>query len=129
MPFRRRVAAFVLTSLLLSRTAQAQDDLSGAWDGTWVAEGTLFTIRVSVEDGNMAIEQIESLGFTWSNKAGVVSGNTVEVEVEYAGVTGVIRAELVDANTAVAFARTCMPDFMVVCVLAKDRQAIFRRAD
>ena len=49
------------------------------------------------------------------------------MEVEYAGVTGKIRAELVDPNTAVAFAASCLPDFMVVCMLSKDRQAVFRK--
>ncbi len=124
MAFRR----FFLTLALLacSHGAMAQDDQS-AWNGTWIAEGTLFSIRVLVENGAMTIQQIESLGFVWSNKEGVVNGNVVEVEVDYAGVNGIIQAELIDENTAIAFAKTCLPDFMVVCVLAKDRQAVFRR--
>lgn len=103
----------------------AQD--STAWDGEWVAEGTLFRIAVSVSDNVMDVQQIESLGFEWTSEAGVVDGDTVQVRVEYAGVNGIIQAELIDANTAVAFAASCMPEFMVVCALAKNRQAVFRK--
>jgi len=77
----------------------------------------------------MKIRQIESLGFEWTNSDGVVEGNIARVEVEYAGVSGIIQVELIDANTAVAFAATCTPEFMVVCALAKDRQAVFRRVE
>lgn len=97
------------------------------WDGEWVAEGTLFRIAVSVNDNVMDVQQIESLGFEWTSEAGVVDGDTVQVRVEYAGVNGIIQAELIDANTAVAFAASCMPEFMVVCALAKNRQAVFRK--
>ena len=64
-----------------------------------------------------------------SRKNGSIEGNVVRVEVEYAGVTGIIQAELIDPNTAIAFAATCLPEFMVVCALAKDRQAVFRRVE
>ena len=122
-------ASLILALLLLlpAQMVSAQDDYAGAWDGTWIAEGTLFTIRVAVSNGAMTITQVESLGFEWSNQAGVVNGDVVEVEVQYAGVSGIIQAQLVDEDTAIAFAKTCLPDFMVVCVLAKDRQAVFRR--
>ena len=56
-----------------------------------------------------------------------MAGSILEIEVDYAGVSGVIRARLEDANTAIVFARTCMPDFMVVCALARNRQATFRK--
>ena len=117
----------MLGALLLSASLLAQEDLSPHWNGTWNAEGTLFTIAVDVRDDVMQITKIETMGFEWSNEDGVVNGNTVTVVVEYAGVTGTIQAELIDANTAIAFASTCVPDFMVVCALAKGRQAVFRR--
>jgi len=101
----------------------------GAWNGVWTAEGTLFRIGVEVENGEMKVTQIESLGFAWTNTDGKIEGNVVKVEVEYAGVTGTIQAELIDANTAVVFAATCLPEFMVVCALAKNRQAIFRKVE
>lgn len=116
-----------MSLLGMSLLARAQEDLSQYWNGVWNAEGTLFTIAVEVTEGIMEVTKIETMGFEWSNEDGQVEGNIVTVKVEYAGVTGVIQAELLDPDTAVAFADICMPDFMVVCALAKGRQAIFRR--
>ena len=66
-------------------------------------------------------------GFYLDQQVGTVEGNIARVEVEYAGVTGIIQAELVDEETAIAFAATCAPEFMVVCALAKDQQATFKK--
>ena len=77
----------------------------------------------------MKVAQIESLGFVWTSQDGEVDGNIVRVNVEYAGVKGIIQAELINPITAVAFAATCMPDFMVVCALAKNRQAVFKKVE
>lgn len=118
------VAALAAFSLI---HVQAQEDLSEHWDGLWIVEGTLFSIAVAIENEELTVQQVESLGFEWSNRNGKIDGNVVTVEVEYAGVTGKIQAELVDPNTAVAFAASCLPDFMVVCMLSKDRQAVFRK--
>lgn len=95
----------------------------------WIAEGTLFRIGILVEDGAMKVTQIESLGFEWTNEDGEIQGNIATVEVDYAGVKGTVQAELIDENTAIAFTASCMPDFMVMCVLSKDRQAIFRKVE
>lgn len=113
--------------LLLANITLAQEFDDSIWSGHWVGDGTIFEIRVEVENGVMKVHQIESMGFTWNSKDGTVEGNIARVEVEYAGVIGIIQAELVDSETAVAFAATCVPDFMVVCVLAKDRQAVFKK--
>lgn len=115
------------TVCLLPAVTQAQEDLSAHWNGQWYAEGTLFTLGVEVIDGVMHIDKIESLGFEWTNELGQVTGNVATVEVDYAGVNGTVQVELIDADTAIAFAATCVPDYMVVCALAKDRQAVFRR--
>ena len=125
--FLRVIALVFSPFLLVSASATAQEDLSAHWDGTWVVEGTLFSIAVIIEDEEFKVRQIESLGFEWSSQNGSIDGNVVTVEIEYAGVTGTIQAELLDPNTAVAFAATCLPDFMVVCMLSKDRQAVFRK--
>ncbi len=119
----------LLASLVVTAKGHAQEDLSAHWNGVWNAEGTLFTIGVKVEENVMEVEQIESLGFLWTSKKGSIEGNVVRVEVEYAGVVGIVQAELIDANTAIAFAASCLPEFMVVCALAKDRQAVFRRVE
>jgi len=123
---RSTALVFSFFSFLLA-SANAQEDLSTHWDGTWVVEGALFSIAVAIEDEEFRVAQVESLGFEWSSNNGTLNGNIVTVEIQYAGVTGTIQAELIDPNTAVAFAATCLPDFMVVCMLSKDRQAIFRK--
>ena len=125
-----RVPVRVLTLALLlalGPQARAAEDYAQYWNGVWNAEGTLFSVEVTVVDGRVELRQLESLGFQWSSSAGRAAGSILEIEVDYAGVSGVIRARLEDANTAIVFARTCMPDFMVVCVLARDRQARFRK--
>ncbi len=118
----------LICSVLFTK-AQAQEDLSAHWEGEWIAEGTLFRIGVEVDNGEMTVKQIESLGFLWTSKNGRIDGNIVTVEIDYesAGVAGIIQAELVSPDTAVAFAATCLPDFMVVCLLAKGQQAVFRK--
>lgn len=125
-----RVSVRVLTLALLlalGPQARAAEDYAQYWNGVWNAEGTLFSVEVTVVGGRVELRQLESLGFQWSSSAGTVAGSILEIEVDYAGVSGVIRARLEDANTAIVFARSCMPDFMVVCVLARDRQARFRK--
>ena len=125
--FLRVIAPVFFPFLLVSASATAQEDLSVHWDGTWVVEGTLFSIAVIIEDEEFKVRQIESLGFEWTSKNGSIDGNVVTVEIKYAGVAGTIQAELVNPNTAVAYAATCLPEFMVVCMLSKDRQAVFRK--
>ncbi|MFT7207810.1 MAG: hypothetical protein ACI9JU_002576 [Pseudohongiellaceae bacterium] len=125
--FLRVIGPVFFSFLLASAGANAQKDLSAHWEGTWVVEGTLFSIAVTIENEEFRVRQVESLGFEWTSKNGIIDGNVVTVEIEYAGVAGTIQAELVDPNTAVAFAATCLPDFMVVCMLSKDRQAVFRK--
>lgn len=125
--FLRVIAPVFFPFLLVSASATAQEDLSVHWDGTWVVEGTLFSIAVIIEDEEFKVRQIESLGFEWTSKNGSIDGNVVTVEIKYAGVAGTIQAELVNPNTAVAFAATCLPDFMVVCMLSKDRRVVFRK--
>lgn len=123
------LAATVLIATIITSLAQAQDSSipASAWNGEWIAEGTLFRIEVQVSDSVMEVLEVESLGFVWTSEAGEIIGNVARVPVNYAGVSGIIEAELVDNTTAVAIAATCMPEFMVVCALAKDRQAIFRK--
>lgn len=119
----------LLAACALCASAQAQVDLSEHWAGEWIVEGTLFSLGVEVENDEMTLREIESLGFLWTSENGKIDGNTATIMVEYAGVTGRIQAELIDPNTAVAFAATCLPDFMVVCLLVKDLQAVFRKVD
>lgn len=100
-----------------------------AWEGQWTANGTYFKIAVDVEDNVLKITQLESLGFEWTSEDAVIDGNTAEVEVDYitGGVSGVIRAELLDDSTGVLSVKTCTPEFMVSCALSKGRQAYFTK--
>ena len=106
----------------------AQTQIANAdWEGEWLAEGTLFRIGGTADNGLLKITQIESMGQIWSSGDGKIDGNIARVEVESAGATGVLRAELLDAKTAVLSAASCQPEFMVVCALSQGRQAIFRK--
>jgi hypothetical protein len=114
-----------LLGLVTSGSAAAQDDSTPSWDGVWVAEGTFFSIAVSVDDNLFRVAEVESMGFEWSAAEGFVAGATATIQVFYAGASAIVTARLVDSNTAVAMAERCLPDYMVVCALAKDRQARF----
>lgn len=107
----------------------ADDGDSAAWNGVWTAAGTLFSVEVTISDGRVELRQLESLGLEWSSGAGVVAGASLEIPVEHAGVSGLIEARLQDAATAIVFTRSCLPEYRVVCVLAKDRRAVFRKAE
>ena len=110
-----------------STVIKAQGSSEHSWAGQWVAEGTLFKVSVDTENSVMTVSQIESMGFVWSSKAGKVAGNIATVEVEYAGAAGIVQAELIDRETVVVSAATCLPEYMVVCLLTKDQQAIFKK--
>lgn len=112
--------------MTLTGSLQAQDD-SPSWEGRWIAEGTLFQIQVSVSDNKLRVSQVESLGFIWSSSVGEIKGNIARVPIEYAGVSGIVQAQLFGDGTAVVHAASCTPEFMVVCALAKNRQAVFRK--
>lgn len=118
---------FSLCLALLAVHSSAQEAERNSWNGEWVAEGTLFRIGVSVQNSVMEVLQLESLGQIWTSEDGQVAGNVATVEVTYLGATGIIQAELIDENTAILFAASCLPEFMVVCTLSKDRQAIFKK--
>ena len=127
----RRRGSVALLLIILS-TAQglvsAQTQIVDAdWEGEWLTEGTLFRVRVTLDNGLLKITQIESMGQIWSSGDGEIDGNVARIEVEYSGASGVIRAELLNAKTAVLSAASCQPKFMVVCALSLGRQAIFRK--
>ena len=119
-----------MLALLLSLAGAAgaeEADYAPYWNGVWTAEGTLFSVAVTVTGDQIELRQLESLGFAWSSGDGRVSGAVLEIEVDYAGVSGIIEARLEDPQTAIVFARTCLPGYMVVCALARDRKVTFRK--
>lgn len=128
--YKQVIWIFLSTSLLVKGiSAFAQDGDFPQWSGNWIADGTFFQIEISVKNNVMIVNQVESLGFIWTNQNGEVDGKIAKVEVEYAGATGIVVAELIEPNMAIVTASTCVPDFMVVCALAKGRQAIFRKVE
>ena len=127
---RRRGSMALLLMILIAaqRLVTAQTQIADTdWEGEWLAEGTLFRVGVTLDNGLLKITQIESMGQIWSSGDGEINGNIARVEVEYSGASGVIRAELLNAKTAVLSAASCQPTFMVVCALSLGRQAIFRK--
>jgi len=110
-----------------SAYSQFQNNSSYNWNGEWMAEGTTFRVRLEVEGSRLIVHQIESMGFDWTNEIGHLEGNIATISVEYAGVKGIIQAEFFDDTTASVSAASCIPDFMVICLLAKDQKAIFKK--
>ncbi|HBP98860.1 MAG TPA: hypothetical protein DD672_00075, partial [Gammaproteobacteria bacterium] len=105
-----RLIALIICCLPFAASAQQLNQTD--WDGEWLAEGTLFRIGVKVEDGILKVSQLESMGQVWNNEDGEIDGNVAKVKVDYAGASGIIQAELINADTAVLFAASCQPDFM-----------------
>ena len=106
---------------------QIQYKLESGWSGEWVAEGTIFKVGVEVDGSDLIVSQIESMGFSWANEVGKLKGNIATINVEYAGVKGTIQVEFIDETTASVFATSCIPEYMVVCLLAKDQKAAFKK--
>ena len=121
--------SIVLLSCIYGATASGQNQNNSVYDlnGEWVAEGTIFRIRLEIDGSRVIVHQLESMGFDWTNEIGQLEANIATINVEYAGVKGIIKAEFFDKTTASVSAASCIPDFMVICLLAKDQKAIFKK--
>ena len=75
--------ALLLTILSATQgPVTAQTQIANAdWEGEWLAEGTLFRIGVTADNGLLKITQIESMGQIWSSGDGKIDGNIARVEV------------------------------------------------
>ena len=124
---RQLLIAFLCCIFSISAYNQVQNNLESNWSGEWVAEGTIFKVRVEAEDSDLTVYQIESMGFDWTNEIGELKENIATINVEYAGVKGIIQVEFIDETTASVFAASCIPEYMVVCLLAKDQKAVFKK--
>ena len=124
---RQLLTAFLCYIFSMSAYNQVQNNLESNWSGEWVAEGTIFKVRVEAEDSDLTVYQIESMGFDWTNEIGELKENIATINVEYAGVKGIIQVEFIDETTASVFAASCIPEYMVVCLLAKDQKAVFKK--
>lgn len=112
--------------LLWPALVQAQPGPSD-WNGEWLADGSQFRLRVSVEDDEITVSEVESLGFIWSAEPGVVDEQFAYVAVAYAGVEGVIEVEWLGPGRALARAASCGPEYMLICNLVAGQQALFLR--
>jgi hypothetical protein len=125
------ISIVACSSCLFSTTAGAQtsvDEFSAAaWNGTWLAQGTLFSVAVTVQNGEFRVNEVQSMGFVWTSQPGNVNGSEATVQVSYAGATATLLARLTSDGIAVVEAATCAPEFMVVCALARGQQATFIR--
>ncbi len=121
--------SIVLLSCIYGATASGQTQNNSVYDlnGEWVAEGTIFRVRLEIDGSRVIVHQLESMGFDWTNEIGQLEANMATISVEYAGVKGIIKAEFFDGTTASVSAASCIPDFMVICLLAKDQKAIFKK--
>ena len=82
---RRGLALLLMILSAAQGPVTAQTQIANAdWEGEWLAEGTLFRIGVTSDNGLLKITQIESMGQIWSSGDGKVDGNIARVEVEYA---------------------------------------------
>src|SRR5690606_5168018 len=90
----RRQGRVLLTAALiwsLAMGASAQEAApADPWDGVWLAEGTVFSLRVIRQDQRMFVTPVESLGFVWNSGVGTISGDTATIEVEYQGARGTV---------------------------------------
>lgn len=119
----------LLSVVACCNIAMAAEGNPSDWNGTWLAQGTLFSVGVTVENDVFVVSEVQSLGFVWTSGNGRVAGNQATLEVRYAGVSAVVLARLTGDGTAVAETLSCAPEFMVVCTLARGRQAVFIRQD
>lgn len=119
-----------LAFLALPPLSAIGEELKNSWQGVWNATGTPFTLRL-IEDpktGEVRVEQIESLGFEWTTTRITRAGESLLVDIDYAGVTGTVKVTRQSASTALASPLSCTPEYMVVCVLSNGQQALFVRA-
>ena len=124
----RIVIACLLSIYTLASPSFGQEISASNWDGEWIADGTLFRVAVNISNGEFIVNEVDSLGFVWTTKNGIYSGDRAVIEAEYAGATAVVEIQLIDPNTAIANLRNCVPEYIVVCVLAMGQQARFIRA-
>lgn len=115
--------------LLFTGASIAQQYSAEDWNGTWYADGTQFTLEVTVEGKQLYVDSMESLGFVWTSREGRVisSLEAGSIEVSYEGVSGRLRIDMLSPTTAVVAPINCSPEFNVVCILIRGQQAVFRK--
>ncbi len=114
---------------LLALSVATPSNADERWEGVWQAQGTLFTLRVALQDEFLQIEPVETLGFIWRNSPGRVQGENASFNVEYQGVLATIMVQLSEAGIAIARPTRCQPDYHFVCALVQNQQAVFTKIE
>lgn len=121
---RALLAAALIWSIAMSASAQEAAS-ADPWDGVWVAEGTVFSLRVIRQNQRMFVAPVESLGFVWNSGVGTISGDTATIEVEYQGARGTVVVTQNGGGVATARALNCLPETHLVCALVRGQQVRF----
>ena len=89
--------SMVLLSYIYSATASGQTQNNSVYDlnGQWVAEGTIFRVRLEIDGSRVIVHQLESMGFDWTNEIGHLEANMATISVESVSYTH-IRAHETD---------------------------------
>ena len=115
MNFRFKTLVISLSScwfylLIAAAGAQTSSGVSAeGWNGTWLAQGTLFSVAVTVQDTAFQVDEVQSLGFVWTSQPGNVNGTEATVEVSYAGATALLLARLTGDWTDLSSMNTGKP--------------------
>ena len=121
--------SLALTALVFASGSEAQPFSPDDWNGIWYADGTLFTLAVTVDGKVLYVDPMESMGFEWSSKDGriISSYEAGSIEVSYEGVSGRLRIDMLSPTTAKVAPINCAPEFNPVCILIRGQEAIFRK--
>lgn len=126
-PFPRVV---LLGLFLLTGAAQGAENAGDSlWNGHWIADAFPIVVRTRASQGALAIEPVRPDGQQWRVTGGRIERRTATVQARYRDVMATIRIRLRDEDTAVVSAESCEPEFHVICTLARNQQALFRRAE
>lgn len=123
------IGACVACLACLTAGAQTpiEEPSAADWNGIWLAQGTLFSVAVNAGNSEFRVEEVQSLGFLWTSEPGSVNADLATFQVTYAGATATLQAQLTGDDVAVVEAINCVPEYMVVCALAKGQTALFIR--
>ena len=115
--------------LLISGTVHGADSTRNLWNGHWTADAFPIVVRTRASEGALVIEPVRPDGQQWRVTDGRIAQRSATVQAQYRDVIATIRIRLRDENTAIVSAESCEPEFHVICTLARNQQAVFRRAD
>ena len=62
---------------------QTQNNLVYDLNGEWVAEGTIFRVRLEIDGSRVIVHQLESMGFDWTNEIGQLEANMATICLLY----------------------------------------------